>query len=133
MNSCEGSSVLEQIVGLSPSSGPSTSLELTKSISPGEEGSDAPSLSPSGGADGLTQSPTKFRLEDGFYFGEDYLLTVSNCNEAVKCPGGNDDFPTGQARLRIEEKKSKIYGIYIHSTINLFNANAATNQMLEPQ
>ncbi|KAL9183449.1 LOW QUALITY PROTEIN: hypothetical protein ACHAXT_004305 [Thalassiosira profunda] len=51
--------------------------------------SHAPSESP---------SEEKIDLSDAnFYFcGTDYFATTASCNDAVKCPGGNDDCPDGE-------------------------------------
>lgn len=43
-----------------------------------------------------TPNPTENNVANNFYCGEEYFTTVSGCNEAVKCPGGNDDCPDGQ-------------------------------------
>ncbi|KAL7542509.1 hypothetical protein ACHAXR_011841 [Thalassiosira sp. AJA248-18] len=83
----EGMNVCQNIGGSTQSSSPSPSSSVGG-------GSGSPNQSPAAGSP--TQSPTENKLTDTFYCGDDYFSSVSLCNEAVKCPGGNDDCPDGQ-------------------------------------
>lgn len=86
LNICERGGEIETVQSNPPSS------VLTN-------GTESPSLSPISEANSGTSSPTQNPIADqtsSFYCGKDYWEATSGCNNAVKCPGGNDDCPDGE-------------------------------------
>eukprot|EP00581_Thalassiosira_minuscula_P008905 CAMPEP_0183707840 /NCGR_PEP_ID=MMETSP0737-20130205/4279_1 /TAXON_ID=385413 /ORGANISM="Thalassiosira miniscula, Strain CCMP1093" /LENGTH=820 /DNA_ID=CAMNT_0025935571 /DNA_START=148 /DNA_END=2610 /DNA_ORIENTATION=+ len=68
-----------------PSFSPSLSPSMTQTPSESPSNTNLPSESPTeSGSEKITQ-----------YCGEDWFWTEKNCNEAIQCPGGNDDCPSG--------------------------------------
>jgi len=81
----EGINMCQDKEGENESNSQSVNTQPTEpTLSPNKEGVDSP-----------TQNPAENKANDDFYCGEAYFTTVSGCNEAVKCPGGNDDCPDG--------------------------------------
>lgn len=65
-------------------------------VNPTKDGTHVPSQSPTD-TNVPSQSPTEGVTDvSNQYCGETWDATLSSCNEAVKCPGGNDDCPGEQ-------------------------------------